>query len=53
MAIAALVTPASAQDAWLLRPDRVFDGTTLHEGWAVLVRDNLIEAAGADVNGLG
>lgn len=32
--------------AVLLRPDRVFDGTDLHEGWAVLVRDSLIVAAG-------
>ncbi|HEX8393336.1 MAG TPA: amidohydrolase family protein [Longimicrobium sp.] len=32
--------------ALLLRPDRVFDGTDLHEGWAVLVRDSLIVAAG-------
>jgi imidazolonepropionase-like amidohydrolase len=30
----------------LLRPDRVFDGTEVHEGWAVLVRDSLIVAAG-------
>lgn len=30
----------------LLRPDRVFDGAEAHEGWAVLVRDSLIEFAG-------
>lgn len=30
----------------LLRPDRVFDGTALHDGWAVLVRGRRIEAAG-------
>jgi imidazolonepropionase-like amidohydrolase len=30
----------------LLRPARVFDGAALHEGWAVLVRGNRIEAAG-------
>jgi imidazolonepropionase-like amidohydrolase len=30
----------------LLRPDRVFDGERVHAGWAVLVRDSLIAAAG-------
>lgn len=30
----------------LLKPDRVFDGETMHSGWAVLVKDNHIEAAG-------
>lgn len=30
----------------MLRPARVFDGETLHEGWAVRVRGNRIEAAG-------
>src|SRR5690606_22131920 len=32
--------------ATVLRPARVFDGETLHEGWAVRVRGNRIEAAG-------
>lgn len=35
-----------AQPLTLLRPDRVFDGETMHEGWAVLVRGDKIEAAG-------
>lgn len=30
----------------LLVPARVFDGTTMREGWSVLVRGNRIEAAG-------
>jgi imidazolonepropionase-like amidohydrolase len=30
----------------LLKPDRVFDGEQMHEGWVVLVKNNLIEAAG-------
>jgi imidazolonepropionase-like amidohydrolase len=30
----------------LLVPDRVFDGTDVHEGWAVLVRGSRIAAAG-------
>lgn len=33
----------------LLRPARVFDGNTLHEGWRVLVKGDRIVAAGADV----
>jgi imidazolonepropionase-like amidohydrolase len=32
--------------SYLLRPARVFDGDTVHEGWAVLVRGQRIEAAG-------
>jgi imidazolonepropionase-like amidohydrolase len=30
-----------------LQPDRVFDGESMHAGWAVLVRNNKIEAVGA------
>lgn len=38
---------ATAQDPpRLLRPARVYDGTTLHEGWVVVVRGTTIEAAG-------
>lgn len=33
----------------LLRPARVFDGSTLHEGWRVLVKGERIVAVGADV----
>lgn len=39
----------SAETTILLRPARVFDGTTLHEGWRVLVKGERIVAAGADV----
>ncbi len=38
---------SAGQEALLLRPDRVFDGIQLHEGWAVLVRGERIVAAGA------
>ncbi|WP_218840214.1 metal-dependent hydrolase family protein [Spirosoma fluviale] len=40
--------PRRQQDAvgYLLRPDRVFDGETMHEGWVVRVKDDKIEAAG-------
>jgi imidazolonepropionase-like amidohydrolase len=42
---------ASAQtdSFYLLKPDRVFDGETMHNGWIVLVHNNKIEAAG-DMN---
>jgi imidazolonepropionase-like amidohydrolase len=33
----------------LLRPARVFDGTTMHEGWRVLVKGDRIVAVGSDV----
>jgi len=35
-----------AQPLTLLRPDRVFDGETNHEGWVVLVKGDRIKAAG-------
>src|SRR5438874_5576879 len=40
---------AAAQDAavTVLRPARVFDGESMHEGWAVRVRGDRIDAAGA------
>ncbi len=36
---------ATAQ-TYLLRPDRVFDGETLHEGWVVRVKNTKIDAVG-------
>jgi imidazolonepropionase-like amidohydrolase len=40
--------PARTESAYLLKPARVFDGESaqLHEGWAVLVRGQKIEAVG-------
>lgn len=35
-----------ADSTWLLRPDRVFDGTEIHEGWVVLVQGQFIRAVG-------
>lgn len=32
---------------YLLQPDRVFDGETMHNDWVVLVKGNKIESAGA------
>lgn len=31
---------------YLLKPDRVFDGETMHNDWIVLVKGNMIQAAG-------
>jgi imidazolonepropionase-like amidohydrolase len=38
--------PPEAASVTVLRPARVFDGDTMHEGWAVRVRGDRIEAAG-------
>ncbi len=42
LALAQLVTLGQI----VLKPDRVFDGETVHEGWAVLVKGDRIESAG-------
>jgi imidazolonepropionase-like amidohydrolase len=43
-----LFTPTQlfSQNTYYLQPDRVFDGTQMQEGWAVLVTGNKISAAG-------
>lgn len=33
----------------LFKPDRVFDGETMHEGWQVLIKNNLIEKVGENL----
>lgn len=38
--------PVSAQTVTVLKPSRVFDGETMHEGWSVRVRGGRIDAAG-------
>ncbi|MEJ2202758.1 MAG: amidohydrolase family protein [Gemmatimonadota bacterium] len=45
----ALSLPAAAQEAVVLRPDRVFDGEALHQGWAVLVERGRIVSAGPSI----
>jgi imidazolonepropionase-like amidohydrolase len=35
-----------AQTIVILKPDRVFDGETMHEGWAVRVKDDKIDSVG-------
>lgn len=49
----AMAAAARAEESVVLRPDRVFDGTAVHEGWAVRVKGERIEAAGpsAEVKG--
>lgn len=50
--IGALMLPASAlaaPAATLLKPDRVFDGQTVHVGWQVLVEGDRIVAAGSNL----
>lgn len=37
-----------AQTGYLLKPDRVFDGHTVHEGWVVITHDNKITYAGPE-----
>jgi imidazolonepropionase-like amidohydrolase len=44
--IAGLAQGPPAAPARLLEPARVYDGTTMHEGWAVVVRGRTIESAG-------
>jgi imidazolonepropionase-like amidohydrolase len=39
--------PAGAAGSIVLRPDRVFDGETMHEGWIVVVQGERITAAGS------
>jgi imidazolonepropionase-like amidohydrolase len=39
--------PPTPDSFYLLRPDNVFDGEQMHQGWQVLVHGRLIEAAGA------
>jgi imidazolonepropionase-like amidohydrolase len=45
--------PAAAPAVTILSPARVFDGDAMHEGWAVRVRGDRIEAVGADVSAPG
>jgi imidazolonepropionase-like amidohydrolase len=39
--------PAAPDSFYLLKPDKVFDGEQMHEGWQVLVHGRLIASAGA------
>jgi len=46
LALAPLAAQAQAPAATLLKPARVFDGEAMHEGWAVRVAGDRIQAAG-------
>ncbi|MCY7420303.1 MAG: amidohydrolase family protein [Chitinophagaceae bacterium] len=37
---------AQKEEYILLKADRVFDGENMHEGWSVLIKNNLVEAVG-------
>lgn len=39
----------AAQNTTVLRPDRVFDGREMHEGWVVVVQNGTITGAGPSV----
>ncbi len=39
-------TSLFAQTTYLLKPDRVFDGETMHDGWVVRVKGDKIETVG-------
>jgi imidazolonepropionase-like amidohydrolase len=41
---------APVEQLWLLKPARVFDGESMREGWAVLVRGARIDAVGPVAN---
>jgi len=40
------VRPTPSSDVFVLRPARVFDGDAVHDGWAVRVKGERIDAAG-------
>jgi imidazolonepropionase-like amidohydrolase len=46
----ALFTISILNSQTLLRPDRVFDGTTLHQNWVVLVEGNRISQVGLEAS---
>src|ERR1019366_9501610 len=46
LALVPLAAQAEAPAAMLLKPARVFDGEAMHEGWAVRVAGDRIQAAG-------
>src|SRR6476659_3712975 len=46
LAVAAQSQPPREQPATILKPARVFDGDAIHEGWAVRVEGDRIQAVG-------
>jgi len=49
LAVLAFSTALEAQQAVVLRPDRIYDGERLHEGWSVLVLGTRIAEVGPEV----
>ena len=49
LATLAVFTAVGAQETVVLRPDRVFDGEAIHEGWSVLVRGDRIADVGPSI----
>lgn len=47
LALTLAASSAAAEPSLVLRPDRVFDGRDLHEGWVVVVEGDRIVAASA------
>ncbi len=45
--------PAADAPVTILKPARVFDGESMHEGWAVRVQGDRIEAVGANIDTSG
>jgi len=45
--------PEAADAVTVLRPARVFDGDTMHDGWAVRVKGERIDAVGPDAGAAG
>ncbi|ULQ57958.1 amidohydrolase family protein [Flavihumibacter rivuli] len=41
-----IAQPSGQDKVWLLKPDRVFDGVEMHEGWMVLIGNGRIIEAG-------
>lgn len=39
-----------SDSSFLLKPDRVFDGEQMHDGWQVLIKNNLIHKVGINLN---
>lgn len=44
------LSPGARAQSYLLRPDRVFDGETMHEGWVVRTSGKTIDAVGPAAN---
>lgn len=47
------ITQATSAESYILAPDRVFDGESVHAGWKVRVEDGKIAAAGPAVDESG